>query len=53
MKTFLSLALNSSRPSCSASISGAASGLPLVATAVTASAVSLKSSVVKPASASS
>ena len=30
MKTFLSLALNSSRASCSASISGAASGLPLV-----------------------
>ncbi len=40
MKTFLSLALNKSLASCSASISGAAKGLPLVATAVTASAVS-------------
>ncbi len=53
MKTFLSLALNSSLPSCSAAISGAASGLPLAATAFTASTVSLNSSVVKPGSASS
>ena len=53
MKTFLSFALNSKRPSCNASINGAASGLPLVATAVIASAVSLKSSVVNFSSASS
>ncbi len=53
MRTFFCSALNSRRPSCSASMTRIANGLPLAATPLIASSVSMNESVVNFASASS